>query len=45
MFHVKHSFLRCFHWRSSYSDDNITILFVKCLIFLDSIEISLTFSF
>lgn len=33
MFHVKHSFLRCFHWRSSYSDDNIIILFVKRLIF------------
>lgn len=45
MFHVKHSFLRCFHWRSSYSDDNIIILFVKRLIFLHSIGILLTFSF
>lgn len=45
MFHVKHSFLRCFYWRSLYSDDNIIILFVKRLIFLHSIGILLTFSF
>ncbi len=45
MFHVKHSFLRCFYCRSLYGDDNIIILFVKRLIFLHSIGISLTFLF
>lgn len=45
MFHVKHSFLPAFIDVYLYSDDNIIILFVKCLIFLHSIGILLTFSF